>query len=124
MPRPSRPREPARCARPDGLSSSSRAADCGTLLAKAIASAKEGDVSALHFLYVRYADDVQGYVETIVRDRHEAEDITQDVFAKLIGAIARYERREGSFAAWLRLIARTAALDHLRRGHVLCGGPP
>ena len=76
-------------------------------------------MSALHFLYVRYADDVQGYVETIVRDRHEAEDITQDVFAKLIGAIARYEQREAPFAAWLRLIARTAALDHLRgRRHV------
>jgi RNA polymerase sigma factor (sigma-70 family) len=71
-------------------------------------------VSALHFLYVRYADDVRGYVESIVRDRHEAEDITQDVFAKLISAIARYERREGSFAAWILRVARTAALDHLR----------
>ena len=81
-------------------------------------------MSALHFLYVRYADDVQGYVESIVRDRHEAEDITQDVFAKLIGGIARYEQREAPFAAWLRLIARTAALEHLRRCHVLCGGPP
>jgi RNA polymerase sigma-70 factor, ECF subfamily len=114
MPRPSSPREPARSARPGRLSPSSCAADCGTLLAKAIAGAKEGDVSALHFLYVRYADDVQGYVESIVRDRHEAEDITQNVFAKLISAIARYEQREAPFAAWLMRIARNAVLDHLR----------
>jgi RNA polymerase sigma-70 factor (ECF subfamily) len=93
----------------------SGAADGGTLLARAIAGAKQGDVSALHFLYVRYADDVQGYVETIVRDRHEAEDITQNVFAKLITAIARYERRESPFAAWILRVARNAALDHLRR---------
>src|SRR5919199_4111033 len=102
----------------------SGAADGGTLLARAIAGAKQGDVSALHFLYVRYADDVQGYVETIVRDRHEAEDITQDVFAKLIGAIARYERREGSSAAWHRLLAHPPALDHPRGGIVFGGGPP
>jgi DNA-directed RNA polymerase specialized sigma24 family protein len=114
MPRPSGPRKPARSARPDGLSPSSRAADCGTLLAKAIAGAKEGDVSALHFLYVRYVDDVQGHVESIVRDRHAAEDITQEVFAKLTTAIARYEQREAPFPAWLLRVAGNAALDHPR----------
>jgi RNA polymerase sigma-70 factor, ECF subfamily len=72
-------------------------------------------VSALHFLYVRFADDVEGYVESIVRDRHEAEDITQNVFAKLITAIARYEQRESPFAAWILRLARNAALDHLHR---------
>jgi RNA polymerase sigma-70 factor (ECF subfamily) len=119
MPSRSGDREPAIPARPRPLSATSRAAEGGTLLAKAIAAAKAGDVSALHFLYVRYADDVQGYVRSIVRDRHEAEEITQDVFAKLIGAIARYEQREAPFAAWLMRVARNAALDHLRgRRHV------
>ena len=41
------------------------------------------------------------------------------MFAKLIGAIARYEQREAPFAAWLMRVARNAALDHLRgRRHV------
>jgi Sigma-70 region 2 len=96
------------------LPATSGAAGGGTLLAKAIACAEAGDVSALHFLYVRYADDVWGYVESIVRDRHEAEDVTQDVFAKLITAIATYEQREGPFAAWLLRVARDAALDQFR----------
>jgi RNA polymerase sigma-70 factor (ECF subfamily) len=62
---------------------------------------------------------VQGYIESIVRNRNEAEEITQDVFVKLISAIARDEQREAPFAAWLMRIARTAALDHLRgRRHV------
>ena len=80
----------------------------------AVARAKEGDTSALHFLYVRYADDIRGYVCSIVRDPHEAEDITQNVFAKLMTSILRYERRETPFAAWILRVARNVALDHVR----------
>lgn len=80
----------------------------------AIARAKAGDMNALHFLYVRFADDVCGYVNSIVRDPHEAEDITQDVFVKLMSAIKKYEQRAVPFTAWLLRVARNAALDHLR----------
>ena len=81
---------------------------------RAVVALKQGDRSALHFLYVRYADDVCGFVRSIVRDEHEAEDITHNVFAKLITAIHRYEPREVPFAAWILRVARNAALDHLR----------
>ena len=84
------------------------------LLKRAIARAKEGDPSALDFLYVRYADDVCGYVQSIVRDRHEAEDITQTLFSKLLTKIRRYEQREVPFSAWILRVARNASLDHLR----------
>jgi RNA polymerase sigma-70 factor, ECF subfamily len=84
------------------------------LLANAIARTKEGDVSALHFLYVRFADDVYGYVGSIVRDRHDAEDITQTLFAGLPRKIRRYEQRDVPFAAWLLRVARNAALDYVR----------
>src|SRR5918997_6081198 len=86
----------------------------GELLSRAIARAKQGDASALHFLYVRYADDVCGYVQSIVRDPHEAEDITQSLFAKLLNKIQRYEQRQVPFSAWILRVARNAALDHLR----------
>jgi RNA polymerase sigma-70 factor (ECF subfamily) len=84
------------------------------LLRRAIAATKAGDMAALHFLYVRYADDVRGYVQSIVREPHDAEDITQNVFAKLTKAIHKYEQREVPFAAWILRVARNAALDHLR----------
>jgi RNA polymerase sigma-70 factor (ECF subfamily) len=80
----------------------------------AIASAQAGDMNALHYLYVRYADDVYGYVNSIVGDPHDAEDITQNVFVKLLPAIKRYEQRAVPFAAWLLRVARNAALDHIR----------
>jgi RNA polymerase sigma-70 factor (ECF subfamily) len=89
---------------------------CGDrdLLAQAVVRAKQGDMSALHFLYVRFADDVCGYVRSIVRDSHAAEDITQNVFGKLMTAIHKYEPREVPFAAWILRVARNSALDHLR----------
>jgi RNA polymerase sigma-70 factor, ECF subfamily len=84
------------------------------LVYEAVAAAKEGDISALHFLYVRFADDVCAYVRSIVRDPHAAEDITQNVFAKLMKAIHKYERRNVPFAAWIIRVARNVALDHMR----------
>jgi RNA polymerase sigma-70 factor, ECF subfamily len=84
------------------------------LVYEAVAAAKAGDMSGLHFLYVRFADDVCAYVRSIVRDPHAAEDITQIVFAKLMKAIHKYERRSVPFAAWIIRVARNVALDHIR----------
>ena len=81
---------------------------------RAIAAAKAGQWDALHYLYSRYADDVRGFVQSIVRNRHDAEDVTQEVFAKLMRAIQKYEEREVPFAAWILRVARNAALDHVR----------
>jgi RNA polymerase sigma-70 factor, ECF subfamily len=84
------------------------------LVYEAVARAQQGDTSALHFLYVRFADDVCAYARSIVRDPHAAEDITQIVFTKLMKAIQKYERRDVPFAAWIIRVARNAALDHMR----------
>jgi RNA polymerase sigma-70 factor, ECF subfamily len=81
---------------------------------EAIAAAKAGEWNALSYLYSRYADDVCRFVQSIVRDRYEAEDITQDVFAKLMRVIGKYEERDVPFAAWIMRVARNAALDHVR----------
>jgi RNA polymerase sigma-70 factor (ECF subfamily) len=84
------------------------------MVQSAVALAKEGDAEGVHFLYVRYAEDVLRYVNSFVKDHHEAEDITQNVFAKLITVIRKYEPREVPFTAWILRVARNAALDHLR----------
>jgi RNA polymerase sigma-70 factor (ECF subfamily) len=84
----------------------------GTRLA--VARAKQGDRDAFRFLYIRYADNIYGYVRSIVRDDHEAEDVTQQVFAKLMISIVKYDERGVPFFAWLLRIARNVAIDHLR----------
>lgn len=86
-----------------------------TTVQKAATAAKRGDRDALGVLYEHYADNVYGYVFSIVRNEHEAEDVTQHVFAKLMTAIERYEPREVPFLAWLLRVSRNVALDHLRQ---------
>lgn len=86
----------------------------GRLVQRAVAQAKQGDAEGIHFLYVRFYDDVLRYVNSLIRDYHEAEDITHNVFAKLMTAITKYEERAVPFTAWIMRVARNAALDHLR----------
>ncbi len=89
------------------------------LVARAVEAAKQGDREAFGFLYARYADNVCGYVRSIVHDQHEAEDITQLVFAKLIRVIGKYEKRDVPFLAWMLRVARNVAVDEIRRQRML-----
>jgi RNA polymerase sigma-70 factor (ECF subfamily) len=84
-------------------------------VSQAVRSAQGGDREALGFLYARYADNIYGYVLSIVHDPHEAEDVTQQVFAKLVRVIDKYEERDVPFFAWVLRVARNLAVDHLRR---------
>jgi RNA polymerase sigma-70 factor, ECF subfamily len=84
------------------------------LVAAAVVRAREGDDDALRYLYLRYADNVYGYVCSIVRDEYEAEDVTQHIFAKLMTSLERYEARVVPFSAWILRVAHNAAIDHVR----------
>lgn len=84
-------------------------------MTRAVAAAKSGEMEAIRFLYLRYKDNIYGYVLSIVREPHEAEDVTQQVFMKLISAIHKYEPRAVPFTAWIFRVARNIAIDHLRQ---------
>jgi len=84
------------------------------MVAMAVARGREGDRDAIRFLYVRYSHNIYGYVRSIVHDEHEAEDITQHVFAKLMTVLVRYDERGVPFFGWLLRLAHNAAIDHLR----------
>ncbi|MFL5862886.1 MAG: RNA polymerase sigma factor [Solirubrobacteraceae bacterium] len=85
----------------------------------AVARAKEGDRDAVRYLYVVYSHNIYGYVRSIVHDEHEAEDVTQHVFAKLMTAIVKYDDRGVPFFAWLLRLARNLAIDHIRANKVM-----
>ncbi|MEA2170083.1 MAG: hypothetical protein QOF76_3383, partial [Solirubrobacteraceae bacterium] len=42
------------------------------------------------------------------------EDVTQQIFAKLLTALQRYEPRSVPFSAWILRIAHNASIDHMR----------
>jgi RNA polymerase sigma-70 factor, ECF subfamily len=72
-------------------------------------------MDAIRFLYIRYKDNVYGYVLSILREQHEAEDVTQHVFLKLMSVIHKYQPREVPFTSWMLRVARNVAVDHLRQ---------
>lgn len=88
-------------------------------VASAVARAQAGDQDAIRFLYIHYKDNVYGYVLSFVRDAHEAEDVTQHVFLKLMSVIHKYQAREVPFTSWLLRVARNVALDHLRQRRMI-----
>ncbi len=83
-------------------------------MAAAAVRARDGDEDALRLLYLLYADNVFGFVLSIVGDEHDAEDVTSEVFARLPRALGHYRASAVPFAGWLLRVARNAALDHLR----------
>jgi RNA polymerase sigma-70 factor (ECF subfamily) len=89
--------------------------DGNAAIAQAVKRAKSGDQEAIRFLYIRYKDNIYGYVLSMIRDQYEAEDVTQQVFLKLMTVIHKYESRQVPFTAWLLRVARNVAVDHLRR---------
>ena len=91
------------------------------LVLAAAARGRDGDQDALRLLYLRYADNVYGYVCSLVQDKHEAEDVTQQLFANLCKRLERYEPRAAPFSSWILRVAHNAAIDHVRaRRPILC----
>jgi RNA polymerase sigma-70 factor (ECF subfamily) len=74
-----------------------------------------GDATALGALFDRHAPLVNGLARRILRDGGEAEDVVQDVFVQVWRDAARFDRGRGSVQAWICIIARSRAVDRLRR---------
>lgn len=88
-------------------------------LLEAVARAKRGDMEGHRYIYRCYADNIFSYVSKIVQDEHDAEDITQQVFAKLFTVIGRYKERSSPFSAWILRVARNAAIDYMRADRLI-----
>ena len=65
-------------------------------------------------LYRRYSQAVYGYLLSMCRDRHAAEDILQSTFLQVIRGIAGF-RGDGSVKTWIFSIARNEYFRWLRR---------
>lgn len=70
---------------------------------------------AFETLYHRYRDRIYWYVRTRTPTEEDAADLTQQIFAQALDALAQYRPQRGSFAAWLFAIARHALTDFHRR---------
>jgi RNA polymerase sigma-70 factor (ECF subfamily) len=75
----------------------------------------EGDVAAFGALYDRFAPRVFGLIVRLLGKSPDAEDVLQEVFWHVWSKAAQYEPQRASPLAWLFMIARSRAVDRLRK---------
>jgi RNA polymerase sigma-70 factor (ECF subfamily) len=83
-------------------------------LADFIARARAGDIEAFEQLYDRTARWLLSHVRRIVDDG-QAEDVLAEVYVQVWRGLASYDPLRAAPGVWLTMIARSRALDHLRR---------
>ncbi len=74
-----------------------------------------GDEVAFEAFYVATIDRCFALARGVLNDRAWAEDCAADVYAQVWRSAAEFDARKGSAMAWLIMIARTRAIDLLRR---------
>ena len=85
-----------------------------TDLVDLVRRAQRGDEEALHDLIVTYQNRVAGFVFAITNRRDQVEDLSQQVFIKMVRAIGGLQA-PSQFESWLFRLARNTCIDQLRR---------
>ena len=73
----------------------------------------DGDVTGLAEIIGEYREGLILFVNGIVHDLHDAEDITEDTFVRLLVKTPAFSGKS-SFKTWLYSIAHNIALDYLK----------
>ena len=76
--------------------------------------AKAGDGKAYDDLILLYKDAVHGIIYRMVRNKQEAEDLTQETFIKAYNSINSFNE-EYAFSTWLFKIATNNCIDFFRK---------
>lgn len=77
--------------------------------------AQERDEAAFAKIYESYFDKIYRYLVLRIGDRTEAEDLTQQVFIKVVQRIGSFNWRGAPFSAWLFRIAHNQMVDYVRQ---------
>ena len=94
---------------PSSMSPDNRSVD-----EQALERMAQGDRAALEELYARHATVIFLFALRLLHDRAEAEDVVQDVFTQAWTQAARYNSTRGAVAAWMLMLTRSRAIDHMR----------
>jgi RNA polymerase sigma-70 factor (ECF subfamily) len=76
--------------------------------------AQKGNEEAITFLYETHVEAIFGYISYRVGSLEIAQDLTSEVFLRMVRDLPRYEDRGVPFRAWLFRIAASRIIDHYR----------
>jgi RNA polymerase sigma-70 factor, ECF subfamily len=77
--------------------------------------AQKLDNEAFAQLYEAYFDKIYRYISFKVRNETEAEDLTQQVFIKVLNSISSYKNTGVPFSSWIYRIAHNLVVDFMRQ---------
>jgi RNA polymerase sigma-70 factor (ECF subfamily) len=77
--------------------------------------AQAGDQSAFAELFERHYDQIFRYISFKCGNRLEAEDLTGEVFLKMLESIHKFKFQGFPFTSWLYRIAHNLVVDNFRR---------
>jgi RNA polymerase sigma-70 factor (ECF subfamily) len=80
-----------------------------------VGAAQKGDQVALARLYEHYLPRVYRFVLARLGKSEDAEDVTEEVFLRIIDNIDGFSYRGLPFGAWVFRIARNEVVSHVRR---------
>jgi RNA polymerase sigma-70 factor (ECF subfamily) len=80
-----------------------------------VEAAKRGESEALSQLYEHYSPRVYRFVNARLSSIEDAEDVTTEIFLKIIDGIGSFTWRGIPFGAWVFRIARNEVVSHVRR---------
>jgi len=83
--------------------------------ARVVAAVATGDAAALAQLYDFTVAKVHSLVKAMIRTPADAEEVTCDVYTQAWQTASQFDPSRGTVMAWLFTIARSRALDSLRR---------
>jgi RNA polymerase sigma-70 factor (ECF subfamily) len=83
-----------------------------------------GDQEAFSTLYDQCAGRILGLLLKILRHRPAAEDVLQEVFWQAWQQAGTFDARRASVLVWLIMLARSRAMDYLRRQSARSGPIP
>jgi RNA polymerase sigma-70 factor (ECF subfamily) len=82
-----------------------------------IQRAQAGDAAVLAYIYDQNHKKIYRYVLARIGRPEDAEDLTAEVFLKMLDKLATFNWRGITLSAWLFRIAHNLMVDHLRRGN-------
>ena len=90
---------------------------------RTLVEAAQRDPARFDELYERNFHRVYAYIARRVGNRHQAEDLTAEVFREALAGIGKFEWRGVPFIAWLLRIGARAVADHWQRSGRESGSP-
>ena len=84
-----------------------------------LTAASTGDQASFTALYDALGARVHGLAARVLRDPHQAEEVTQEVFLQVWQTADRFDPARGSARSWVLTLAHRRAVDRVRSSEAM-----